>query len=447
MTRTARPGWTAALSVASAASAALLAHGAAAETFRYDAAGRLVGVIAQSGATRAYAYDAADNLRTVTLGGAPSTPPPSTGGVTWNGATAPTGWSVTNGGLSAAFDGSGGGALNATVGVSGGEHEFSVTIRDPRTSQVGLTRREASPQDIGGDADSIGMRHDGRIYGNGFQLYADLGGAPANGDVITVRYKNGAVWFRRNGGAWNPGSGVANADPASGVGGLPAPALDAARPRLFPTVFAENDGAGGAPPVRYDANFSQWGGAVTPAPSAATWDPARLQSGWTLSADNRTASFEGFSGAVVGTPGYASGDHTFSVTVRSPQTTQIGLTRLETNPTGVDVGSTADSVGIRHDGRIYGDGFQVFGDLGGPPVEGDVITVRLKDNRVWFRRNGGAWNPGSGVANPDPATGVGGIPAPALSSAHPRLYPYAYAENDGPGGAAPVRYEANFQSW
>lgn len=428
----------------------VLASGADAvttDTFRYDPLGRLTEAVGGS-RTTTFGYDAADNLRRVSVSGGEIPPPPNSAATTWNRATSPE-WTFANGDLTAIYDGYGASVL-ATQGLPAeGEGEFSITVHNPHTTQIGLSRLEGNPAntDVGSTADSVGLRQDGRIYGDGFVTYADLGSPPQEGDVITVHLKAGRAWFKRNGGGWNPASGVANPNPATGVGGIPTPVTSSAHPKLYPAAYAGRDQSSSAGPTRYDANFANWLSSSQAPSLSGTWDPAKAAAGWTLTADRSTATYDGYGAAIIGTLGYGSGEHEFSVTIHNPDTTQVGLTRLEANPAGADVGSSPDSLGMRHDGRIYGDGFTVYADFGSLPAEGDVITVRLKDGKAWFRKNGGAWNPGSGVANADPATGVGGITTPALTATHPNLYPMAYAGGDGPGGRPPVIYEANFGSW
>lgn len=431
--------------------AAALALGPAvalsAETFTYDALGRLKTARSESGATREYHYDAADNILQVVLGSGPTTPPP-TSTVTWERAGAASEWTFADSDRTAIFDGWGG-FIAATTGRATGEYEFSVTVQNPQTTQVGLSRRKADPNNLGlgANPDTIGMRHDGNVYGpGGWDVLATLG-APAHGDVITVRLKDGRVWFRRNAGPWN---GAAAANPATNFGGLTAPALSSTFPSLYPAVYAGGDGPGGAPAVRYTADFTNWAnpiGGQPPAGSGAIWNRTPADPGWTISADGKVATYDDWGSMLTATTGKTGSEEgRFSVTILNPNTSHVGLARVQADPNDLGVGANADSIGMRHDGNVYGaGGWTVLASLGAP-VSGDVVTVHLKNGQAWFRKNGGPWNPGSGVANPDPATGVGGLSTPTLSASTPRLFPAVYAGGNGPGGAT-VQYTGDFTAW
>jgi YD repeat-containing protein len=409
---------------------------AGAQTYTYDALGRLKSSTSSGGATSTYTYDAADNIIAVSVSGQP--PPTST--TTWDRTKADSNWTFATNDLTAINDAYASSVI-ATTGLSAtAEGEFSVTVQNPQTTQIGLSRLETNspPADVGGSSDTVGMRQDGKIYGNTFTQYADLGSPPASGDVITVHLKNGKAWFRKNSDPWNPG--IAGADPSNDATGIPTPALTTTHPNLYPIAYAGGDGPGNAAGVQYLANFSAWGtGSPPPPPSSTTWNAASGGSAWSVSGN--TATNIGYAGSILATTGHSTGEYEFFVTVQNPHTTQIGLTRLA-NHSG-DLGSTADSIAMRQDGTVYMN-FQPLTSLGAP-VSGDMIDVYLKNGKVWFRKYGQTWNPG--VPNANPLTGVGGFDIPVLSPTNPNLYPAAYAEGDGPGGGPDTYYVGNFSLW
>ncbi len=167
-----------------------------------------------------------------------------------------------------------------------------------------------------------------------------------------------------------------------------------------------------------------------------TFDPDNKNYEIVLSNGDLTATrSSGYAGwaSVLATTGYRTGDHQFKFTIggRAGSVT-MGLSNAA-RPLTTTLGWSTSDIAVNGDGDIKAQGF-TEGSLGALSV-GDVLTVRLKDEEVWFRRNSGPWNGDSG-ANPD--TGVGGISVAYITG---DLFPVFMANSDGEA------VTANFADW
>jgi hypothetical protein len=110
----------------------------------------------------------------------------------------------------------------ATSGFRDGDHQVSFTFDVVPTGdaqsveQVGLQTPAHTLYSGMGDSSSIAVFLTGDIEYNGFIVGPNIG-AIAQGDVVTIRFKDGKAYFRRNNGPWNADS---TANPDTGTGGI-----------------------------------------------------------------------------------------------------------------------------------------------------------------------------------------------------------------------------------
>lgn len=178
---------------------------------------------------------------------------------------------------------------------------------------------------------------------------------------------------------------------------------------LIKKPFKKGVGSSSAPFYKAAA-----GGATT------TWDPAKKDSGVSLSGGNLIATqndafaFDRF----LGVASHSSGKFYFENTLTTKASTNTsflvtGIGNASTN-SGDSIGNNANSVGANGGGGVSCNGSSL-GTYAAGIAQGDVqcIAVDLTANLFWVRLNGGAWN-GGGSA--DPATGVGGYTMTGLAA-------------------------------
>lgn len=143
----------------------------------------------------------------------------------------------------------------------------------------------------------------------------------------------------------------------------------------------------------------------------AGWNPSDKAANIVLSNSNLTAAFVDNSWvSVFGTPAKSSGKWYFEVTFLSGTVNDaaaIGVAPVAVGPNGRIGVSEATAVGLSYSGSIYRDGFGQ-GNTGLSYGVGTVIGVALDvaTRKIWFRRDGGAWN--NDAVNHNPVTGLGG---------------------------------------
>jgi hypothetical protein len=164
---------------------------------------------------------------------------------------------------------------------------------------------------------------------------------------------------------------------------------------------------------------------------ATTFDPTYKDTSVSLTNNNLTANFAGTQAGVLGTVGYAAGQHYFEATFaqgNSSSNASVGIApRNEdlSSQVGYDDGSGAIAV-FQNSGNVYANGSKL-GSSSGFSNNGAVVGVAVDSNRklVWFRVNGGKWN---GSTSADPATGVGGFAYAGTANMYPALCSDAVAE-------------------
>jgi hypothetical protein len=178
-------------------------------------------------------------------------------------------------------------------------------------------------------------------------------------------------------------------------------------------------------------------GTSTPTPPAVsdtTWNPANKSFEFVLSNGDLTATHDqGYNASsfVYGTDGLgATGDHSFTVTVT---VLPAGGFAIGLSNSGFDGPFNGNTAFVNVSGDICSN--SEMGATLGAVVLNDVITVRVNNNKAFFRRNAGNWNAN---ASADPVTGVGGIDLTYLAGNH---YPMVYAET------YTTQVVANFDSW
>jgi hypothetical protein len=170
----------------------------------------------------------------------PATPAGSS--TVWNAATSHTDYNVTGGsGLVAnRASGSGDAIARATNGHSGsGDWLFTITMSGLGNDLVGLANAsETVTNFLGQTANSVGWnRGDGNIYKGGSAVQSP-GVTWVDGDTLTIRLKNGNLYFAKNGtyiGSMSPTAETGGVD-VSAMGTL-LPAVDAAGVRTFTADF------------------------------------------------------------------------------------------------------------------------------------------------------------------------------------------------------------------
>lgn len=171
-----------------------------------------------------------------------------------------------------------------------------------------------------------------------------------------------------------------------------------------------------------------------------TWNNGR--SAYEMRAENegRTASWWVTYGPldmrlIYGTVGFAyndGGEHTFYSVVdayTAGDDVRLGLIN--------DNGSTArypnSGACVQFDGGVLRVDSAKLASFGTPAV-GDVISVKMKAGKVWFRRNDGPWNADAAA---DPDTGTGGFAMPSLGT----VYPVFAARDEN------AKVTTNFRYW
>lgn len=155
--------------------------------------------------------------------------------------------------------------------------------------------------------------------------------------------------------------------------------------------------------------------------------------GWTLTNTNLTAELTsgGTSRSIQGTKDIAkSGDYSFTVTVvtlntgaSAPLTIGVADSAYTANS---NLGNNNHSGGVYFNGNIVFNTFTTGGNVGALVV-GDVVTVRVKANKLYFKRNSGPWM-GTG-STADPSTDTGGIDISGWTGTTVKPTVYAFNNN------------------
>ncbi|MFP3798428.1 SPRY domain-containing protein [Paraburkholderia sp. SIMBA_027] len=205
--------------------------------------------------------------------------------------------------------------------------------------------------------------------------------------------------------------------------------------------------------ARYYSTQSQYWAGISQATAASptTFDPAYKASSISLSSDNLTATFTSGQSVILGTVGYATGQHYFEITFTSGKTSgnsSIGIAP-NTEPLDSQIGydDSNGAVGaFQTSGNVYIMGSEV-GSVTSFDTAGDVMGVAVDSDRklIWFRVNGGEWNASSTA---DPATATGGIAYTLEGAIYPALCTDSSAVFTGNfSGNFKANIPAGFKSW
>ena len=152
-----------------------------------------------------------------------------------------------------------------------------------------------------------------------------------------------------------------------------------------------------------------------------TWDPVGKSYEWTLSNNNLTVTHsqgQNAAAGIYGTDGITTGDHTYSVTLDVVSWSfQIGVSNKAIAITSSRGWSDHDIIvdkngDIRKKSTAYGN----VGTLN----TGDTLDIRVKNQRFYARRNGGAWVPTDPSAN-------GGVDCSTITNQP--LYPILFSQS------------------
>lgn len=177
-------------------------------------------------------------------------------------------------------------------------------------------------------------------------------------------------------------------------------------------------------------------------PGTGIWDSARQNYEFIISNAGRTATHNrGYSaaGSIYANQGISSGDHSFTLTINSiaaSGTLQLGLGN-KTRSMTANLGWSANDVAVGVTGSIS---YQ-SANLGnvGAIVVGSVVEIRVKNLKLYVRRDGGLWN-GSSTITPDLDNGPS-IAAIPTTSGFEKLFPLIYATHPVTG------VTADFSNW
>lgn len=167
----------------------------------------------------------------------------------------------------------------------------------------------------------------------------------------------------------------------------------------------------------------------TDAPAATVWSATNSDASFTGTGTNTVTSTVSGDRMAKADHGHSgTGDWSYTLTPSQSGAHMVGLSNL-TQATNTWVGNSANSIGWRNtDGTGFGTGGV---NAGFTWISSDVITVRLKNNKLYLAKNG------TYISGTNPTTEVGGIDVSSKGT----LYPAVSTNASGNS------YPANFTNW
>jgi hypothetical protein len=357
----------------------------------------------------------------------------------------------------------------ASFGQTSGKFYFEATyttVTGGANCGVGVGTVASTYTNMGGSATVGAMtyRQTGNIYSNGTNTGSSLSVSVAGTTIcVAVDLVNQQIWFCKAGGLWN-NSGAAN--PATNVGGIALPAGAMVPFAIFGgtsgaagNVVTVNFGASsfsGTVPSGFTAGWakstaSPLGTIVTTtkatvlaantavASDSSTWNnlpnttfnPADKEGHITLSGGNLTAlGTAGWTGICRAVDGVSSGKFYFEFTFNATQASSGVGVAIGTLPVTTTFGDVVVGYcGVVRSGLVYVDGGTTYtvGGVAGSNINfgtissGTVICVVIDvpNKLMWIRLGAaGNWN---NNASRNPATGVGGVSIPNVTTAFPTV--------------------------
>ncbi|MFZ4165296.1 hypothetical protein [Brevundimonas sp. NPDC058933] len=171
-------------------------------------------------------------------------------------------------------------------------------------------------------------------------------------------------------------------------------------------------------------------------PLTTTWDTGSYKSyEFILSSENRVAHHNrGYnaSGSVLGSQGITTGDHSFSVMItKLAGTVAMGVTN-KNRPLGTTLGWSVNDASIQNNGDILIQNVN-HGNIGAMEA-GSIVEVRVRNQRLYARRDGGNWN-GSPTVSPDAGNG------PSIASISGPIFPVVFGSTSG------LQFVGHFSEW
>jgi hypothetical protein len=321
----------------------------------------------------------------------------------------------------------------ATAGKLYFEAVFNTQNNTSGGCSLGVLRQQAQTNStlatyIGGTPYGTGCSNNGAVVQDATTLISAAADLTFGDNVplfVAVDIAGGLVWFKKAGGAnWNNSS---TADPTAGTGGI---ALNGTGPicaalamssinRDFGAISMGAFGVFANP--RPVAGFEPWDTPVTARPSSATWDPAQLGPGLTLSNVQQAA--------------LASGSNQTMVRSTLPQSAGKWYAEFYLNASGVTVGldnglspltdilgQNANSLSIDFNGEVRVANGALSAVIPGMDLRtnGLQVAVDIGAKRLYLRQVGAAAWSGPGGAAADPVAGTGGFDFSAIAG--PNFY-------------------------
>lgn len=332
--------------------------------------------------------------------------------------------------------------FNGVVGAGGSIVAYSYSPTAGGISWVGTgdhyTMAGGGSASNNGAQNTVWTGEGGYVGGRG---YGALGGAGSAGPRGPGYNSSGNSGGGANGGFTPAGSSFGTNNEQGGSGGAYA---------------GSTNYSGGAPGGGYahgDNYGTSYGGrgqvqiiyvfpdAQTPtSPGTSTWDNVKKSYEFVLTNSNLTAAHNrGYSSdaSVYGSQGISSGDHSFKLTVEAVVGPIFMGVANKTRGMQASMGWSANDAVITSTGSVQ---FQSSsaGSLGAITA-GSTYEIRIKNLRLYARKDGGLWN-GRSDHHPDLDNGIN-ISAIPTTAGSEKLFPVLWAGQPG------TRVTANFTDW